>query len=41
MQNGVRVTSTKRAGSQKPTDKPMRGGLLQAQMGEDGLAVSS
>ena len=29
MQNGVRVTSTSRTGSQKPIDTPMRGGLLQ------------
>ena len=41
MQNGVRVTSTRRTGSQKPIDRPMRGGLLQKQTGVDGLPMSS
>ena len=40
MQNGVRVTSTSRTGSQKPIATPTRGGLLQKHTGEDGLAVS-
>jgi hypothetical protein len=40
MQKGVRVTSTRRTGSQKPIATPMRGGLLQKQTGEDGLSMS-
>src|SRR5262245_42308659 len=41
MQNGVRVTSTKRTGSQYPIDRPMRGGFPHEHMGEDGFAMSS
>jgi hypothetical protein len=40
MQKGVRVTSTRRTGSQKPIVTPMRGGLLQKHTGEDGLSMS-
>ena len=36
----VRVTSTRRTGSQKPMVTPMRGGLLQKQTGVDGLPMS-
>ena len=34
-------TSTRRAGSQKPIERPMRGGLSQKHTGEDGLLMSS
>ena len=38
---GVRVTSTSRAGSQTPTESPIRGiGEPQRQIGDDGLGVS-
>ena len=38
---GLVVTSTIRAGSQKPTARPMRGiGVPQAQIGKSGLLVS-
>ena len=38
---GFRVTSMRRAGSQTPSDRPMRGiGVPQKQIGEPGLGVS-
>ena len=39
---GARVASTSRAGSQTPSESPIRGmGEPQRQIGEDGLGVSS
>jgi len=40
-QNGLRTTSTWRAGSQKPIDRPMTGFTPQLHTGLPGLAMSS